>query len=289
MNAGTEPVPSSLTAAIEQTASKPRYAHSSWGLRVEDRTTGEVLLDQAGEAMFTTGSILKVYSTSTALHLYGADHTFKTPVYRTGPVDNGALDGDLVLVASGDFSMGLRERPDGTMVFASAPNVDHTYANAGLPGVVVGVDPLAGLDDLAKQVAASGVTKVDGDVVIDDRLFTTFFGWPDVTVSPSTPIMINDNRIDIRLTPTAQDQAALCDYRPKTAAFTVQSAVTTVATGAADQPRGVAASAQRLPGVRHDRGRRRAHAPGRRDPRPGHIRSHRVHRGARARRHRRAG
>jgi len=183
--------------------------------------------------MFTTGSVLKVYSTSTALHLYGADHTFTTPVYRTGPVDDGALDGDLVLVASGDFSMGLRERPDGTMVFASAPNVDHTYANAGLPGVVVGVDPLAGLDDLAKQVAASGVTKVDGDVVIDDRLFTTFFGWPDVTVSPSTPIMINDNRIDIRVTPTAQGQAASCDYRPKTAAFTVQSDVTTVATGEA--------------------------------------------------------
>ena len=82
-----EPVPPSLAAAIEQITSKPQYAHSSWGLRVEDRTTGEVLLDQAGEAMFTTGSILKVYSTSTALHLYGSDHTFthaRLP-HRPGP------------------------------------------------------------------------------------------------------------------------------------------------------------------------------------------------------------
>ena len=133
--------------------SKPVYAHSLWGFRVEDRTTGEVLLDQNGDAMFTTGSILKVFSTSTALSQYGSDHTFKTPVYRTGPVRNGAVHGDLVLVASGDFSMGLREQPDGTMVFASAPDVDHTYANTGLPGIEVGANPLAALDDLAEQIA----------------------------------------------------------------------------------------------------------------------------------------
>ena len=161
MKAGTEPVPSSLTAAIEQIASKPRYAHSSWGLRVEDRTTGEVLLDQAGEAMFTTGSVLKVYSTSTALHLYGADHTFKTPVYRTGPVDNGALDGDLVLVASGDFSMGLRERPDGTMVFALGARTSTTPTpTLACRASVVGVDPLAGAERPGE--AGRGVGRHEG-------------------------------------------------------------------------------------------------------------------------------
>ena len=128
-------------------------------------------------------------------------------MFRTGPVRNGAVQGDLVLVASGDFSMGLREQPNGSMVYVSAPSVDHTYANTGLPAIEVGADPLAGVNDLAKQVAASGVTKVKGDVVIDDRLFTTFFGWPDVTVSPASPIIINDNRIDILSTPTKPGQA----------------------------------------------------------------------------------
>jgi D-alanyl-D-alanine carboxypeptidase/D-alanyl-D-alanine-endopeptidase (penicillin-binding protein 4) len=225
------PVPPSLTKAIEEITSKSRYAHSSWGFRIEDRKTGEVLFDQDGEPMFTTGSILKVYSTSTALHLYGANHKFHTPVFRTGPVRNGAVNGDLVLVASGDFSMGLREQSNGSVAYASGPNVDHTYANTGLPAIEVGADPLTALDDLAQQVAASGITKVKGDVVIDDRLFSTFFGWPDVTVSPATPIMINDNRIDILSTPTTSGQAAQLDYRPKTAAFTVQSKVTTVPAG----------------------------------------------------------
>src|SRR5215217_970479 len=102
-------VPPSLVEAIQKVVSQERYAHSTWRFRVEDRETGDVLFDQGGEQMATTGSLLKVYTTSTALHLYGPDHRFATPVFRTGPVHNGAVHGDLVLVASGDFSMGLRE------------------------------------------------------------------------------------------------------------------------------------------------------------------------------------
>ena len=228
-----EPVPPSLATAIRDLTSEPRYAHSSFAIQVEDRGTGEVLVDERGDAMSTTGSVLKVYGTSTALHLYGQDHTFHTPVFRTGPVRNGAVQGDLVLVASGDFSMGLREQPNGTMAFASAPSVDHTYANTGLPAIEVGNDPLTGVNDLAQQVAASGITKVRGDVIVDDRLFDTFFGWPDVSVSPASPIMINDNRIDILSTPTKPGQAAQLDYRPKTAAFRVTSNVKTVKAGGA--------------------------------------------------------
>ena len=228
-----EPVPPSLAKAIRDLESEPRYAHSSFAIQVEDRGTGDVLVDERGDAMSTTGSVLKLYPTTTALHLYGAGHTFLTPVFRTGPVRNGTVQGDLVLVASGDFSMGLRELPNGTMAFVSAPSVDHTYANTGLPAIEVGADPLAGVNDLAQQIAAAGITKVTGNVVIDDRLFTTFFGWPDVTVSPASPIMINDNRIDILSTPTKPGQPAELDYRPKTAAFRVTSAVKTVKAGGA--------------------------------------------------------
>jgi PBP4 family serine-type D-alanyl-D-alanine carboxypeptidase len=228
-----EPVPPSLAKAIRDLTSETRYQHSSFGIQVEDRRTGDVLVDERGDAMSTTGSVLKTYTTATALHLYGEDHKFRTPVFRTGPVRDGAVQGNLVLVASGDFSFGLRELPNGTMAFASAPSVDHTYANTGLPAIEVGADPLTGVNDLAQQIAAAGITKVKGDVVVDDRLFGTFFGWPDVTVSPSSPIVINDNRIDILSTPTKAGQPAQLDYRPKTAAFRVTSTVKTVKVGGA--------------------------------------------------------
>jgi D-alanyl-D-alanine carboxypeptidase/D-alanyl-D-alanine-endopeptidase (penicillin-binding protein 4) len=233
MNAGAtqDPVPQSLLDTIEEVTSQARYDHSTWGFRVTDRETGDVLFDQAGEPMFVTGSILKVFSTSTALHEYGPDYRFHTPVYRTGPVRGGNMNGDLVLVASGDLSMGLREKPDGTMVYDSAPNFDHTYANTGLHTVPVDGDPLAGLDELAQKVASSGIRRINGDVIIDDRLFDTFFGWLDAETSPMTPIWINENRIDITSTPGDVGEQATVDYRPKTAAYTVENAVETVAAG----------------------------------------------------------
>lgn len=221
------PAPQSLLDAIQRVTSQPRYANTTFGFQVRDRDTGEVLFDENGNLMFVTGSILKVFSNAKALDSYGPDYRFRTPVYRTGAVHQGRLRGDLVLVGSGDLSLGLREKPGDTMVYNSAPEFDHTYANAAPGAVPVDGDPLAGLNSLARQVAGSGIHRVRGDVVIDDRLFDTFSGWPDAAVSPITPIWVNENRIDITSTPTEIGRRAALDFRPKTAAYTVRTNVTT--------------------------------------------------------------
>ena len=53
----------------------------------------------------------------------------------------------------------------------------------GIPGATLTPeDPLAGLNELARQVKASGVTHISGDVVIDDRLFKV-----DREQNPDTP------------------------------------------------------------------------------------------------------
>jgi hypothetical protein len=77
-------------------------------------------------------------------------------------------------------------------------------------------------------VKQSGITRVSGDVVIDDRLFTPK-KWPDGLISP---IWVNENLIDIEVTPgAAAGQATTIDYRPKTASYSVTSEATTVAAG----------------------------------------------------------
>ena len=47
----------------------------------------------------------KIYSCAAVLSAFGADHTFETPVHRRGEVVDGRLHGDLILVASGDFTL----------------------------------------------------------------------------------------------------------------------------------------------------------------------------------------
>ncbi len=227
----TTPVPPSVASAIARVEAKARYTHSTWGLLVADAKTGQVLVSQNAEKLFTPGSTLKLYSAAAALHDYGAGHRFKTPVYRTGSVRGGVLSGNLVLVASGDFSFGLRDRPNGTQAYNSAPQLDHSDADgAAGPTLVPHSNPLAGVEQLARQVRAAGIRKVNGNVVIDDRLFNTYTGWPDGVMSP---IGINENFLDVTATPTRKGQAARISYRPRTAAWHVRSTVKTAARGSA--------------------------------------------------------
>lgn len=221
-------IPASVSEVIEKVEARPVFAHATWGIHLLDLSTGDVLIDQAGAKAMLPASVMKIYSTGAALDLYGADYRFRTPVYRLGTVKDGVLDGDLVLVASGDFSFGLREQPDGTLGYNSLPEVDHNSTYTGFPGgaYVRNSNPLAALDSLAAQVKAAGIGEVSGDVMIDDRLFETYDGFSAGTIAP---IWVNENVIDIMVTPAASGRKPDIDWRPKSAAITVENDVTTVA------------------------------------------------------------
>ena len=140
---------------------QPRYAEfTQWGIYAADRETGEAVYDLDSVQRYVPGSTTKLFPPRRRSPAYGPDFRFQTPVYRRGDVVDGALDGDLILVASGDITMGGRDQPDGTLAHG---NVDHTDANA-VPGAatITATDPLAGLDALAKQVAAAGITDGQG-------------------------------------------------------------------------------------------------------------------------------
>lgn len=223
-----EPVPPGVQSVLTGVLSKPLYEHSTWGYEVVDQRSGAVLLSQNIDKTFVTGSILKLYSTSTALDVLGPNYRFRTPVYTQGRVSAGVLKGNLVLVASGDFSFGLRDRRNGTLAYNNSPEIDHNYADTGLPGpaLIPRSNPLAAIDKLARQVHDAGIRRVQGNIVIDTRLFHTFDGWPDGVISP---IWINENVIDITATPTSPGKPAKVQWRPRTAAITVQPQVRTVA------------------------------------------------------------
>ncbi|MFD0532242.1 D-alanyl-D-alanine carboxypeptidase [Kitasatospora arboriphila] len=148
---------------------KPIYAHAQWGVLEED-PQGGVLHELQSDKFFIPGSVAKLFTVSGTWHALGGDHRFTTPVHAVGTRDGAGLHGDLVLVAQGDLALGGRVTPEGTLDFTS---IDHTYAN-DLPGATLTPeDPLAGIDDIARQIRQSGISRVDGDVVVDTRLFET--------------------------------------------------------------------------------------------------------------------
>src|SRR5207248_6760338 len=105
---------------------------------------------------------------------------------------------------------------------------DHTYANSGLmESAVTDTNPLAGLEDLARQVKTAGVREVTGEVLVDDRLFERARGsgsGPDAI----SPILVNDNVIDLIVTPGKKDgKPATVRLRPVTAFVRADEDVTT--------------------------------------------------------------
>ena len=215
-----------VAKAIARIESLSRYRQSDWGYEVLDQDSGRVLVAQNAQKMFDPGSTMKFYAVSAALRGYGSSYRFRTPVYREGTVAGGALSGNLVLVGSGDLTFGLREEPGGKLYYENLPKVDHSYANTDLPGPVEPPgDPLSALNQLAARVRASGITKVIGNVVIDDRLFTPFGGFPDGLISP---IWVNENLIDLLVWPGAVGKPASINWRPMTASYAVDNRSRTV-------------------------------------------------------------
>ena len=157
-----------LPSAIQAIFDKPIYENATWGLRVVS-ADGTVLIDYNPRHNFFLGSVRKVFSVGELLNEIGADHTYDTPVYRTGNVDSaGVLHGNLVLVASGDLTMGGRTNPDGSI---AVTDFDHNEADSLGNAELTAPDPTAGYAQLAQQIAAAGIKKVAGDVIVDDRLF----------------------------------------------------------------------------------------------------------------------
>lgn len=184
---------------VDEVTARPEFAHSTFGIAVLDVSTDEMLYERDADALFTPASTTKLLTEGTAMALLGADHRFRTRIYRTGPVDEeGVLRGDLVLVASGDPNLSNRIRPDGTLAFT-----DHDHAYGGSPDTeAVDGDPLAVVRDLAGQVADAGIRRIAGHVIVDASLFPE--GEPEqgsgVVISP---LAINDNVVDVTVGPGA--------------------------------------------------------------------------------------
>lgn len=217
-------VPSDIQAIFDQ----PFYQGAIWGLRVIDLETGQALIDLQSHYEFFIGSVRKVFTVGELLNEIGPAHTFDTPIYRQGPVsDRGTLRGDLILVASGDLTMGGRTNPDGSI---AVTDFDHNEANSLGNAQLTKPDPLAGYTILANQVAAAGIKEIAGDVVIDDRLFKPFNFREEFDLKP---IFVNDDVVDVIIRPTEVGELASVKHRPHSAALAIDNDVLMRPAGAA--------------------------------------------------------
>jgi len=222
--AQAEAPPKTFSAAVQQVTSRPDYVHGEFGLEVYSLDTDKVVFAMNGQRLFTPGSTTKLFTEGTALYLLGADYRFHTPLYRTGKIDGkGTLHGDLILVGSGDPNLSDRLQPDGTLAWVDE---DHTYG--GAESRLVGKDPVIVLHQFAKAVAAAGIKRVTGRVLVDVSMFPE--GAKDLgTGEYISPVVVNDNAVDIIYAPgaTIGDPAKLTTVAPQVPYVHIVNNITT--------------------------------------------------------------
>jgi D-alanyl-D-alanine carboxypeptidase/D-alanyl-D-alanine-endopeptidase (penicillin-binding protein 4) len=185
--------------------------------------THETLYSFNGRKLLMPASNMKIVTLAAASARLGWDFTYRTTLYATGPIEDGTLAGDLVVVGSGDPSIGTLD--------GSADELFSTWA---------------------QRLAQLGVRTIDGRIIGDDNAFEDLelgFGWSwddlaeDYAAGVSA-LQYNENavRVAIMPGPAAGDQAVVT-VDPPGAGIEVTNAVRTVATGTA-----AILTTRRLPG-----------------------------------------
>jgi serine-type D-Ala-D-Ala carboxypeptidase/endopeptidase (penicillin-binding protein 4) len=181
-----------LATAVRDILANPEVAQAHWGISVVTLQGKPVFALNDGQ-MFEPASNAKLFTTATLLDLVPANATWTTDVVTSGTLDaQGTLHGDVRLLGSGDPTMSGRSYPyEGK---TERPN-----------------PPLQALEQMADQIVANGVKRVDGDVVGDDRWFVWEryggdWAWDDLVWDYGAPISaltVNDNVQYLNVTPAA--------------------------------------------------------------------------------------
>jgi D-alanyl-D-alanine carboxypeptidase/D-alanyl-D-alanine-endopeptidase (penicillin-binding protein 4) len=116
---------------------RPGVAHAAWGVAVQSLDRNERLVELNPQTLFVPASSAKLVSVATAAEAVGWDYRYVTTIYAGGPVADGTLKGDLLVVGSGDPSIGGRAGDD--------------------------------LSSWADSLKAAGVRRIDGRIVGDDN------------------------------------------------------------------------------------------------------------------------
>jgi D-alanyl-D-alanine carboxypeptidase/D-alanyl-D-alanine-endopeptidase (penicillin-binding protein 4) len=125
-----------LPHEVERAIAQRRIPAGGVSIYVRDVDGAEPLVSYNATVPRNPASTMKVLTTYAALELLGPAYTWSTRAYATGPVRNGVLEGDLVLVGGGDPYM-VTERW-------------WAFVNG---------------------IRQAGISRIHGNVVIDDSLF----------------------------------------------------------------------------------------------------------------------
>lgn len=171
-----------VRAALDKVAVRVPGQPSGVSIQIVDDQSGESIFERNPEIPQTIASITKLITTASALHYLGPDYKFKTSFWRRGEVQQGNLTGPLLVVGGGD------------------PNISGRFYDDDINAV---------FDKWAEGVRQAGITRVNGDIVLNSSFFDSVGRHPEWPAgqesrwyqAPISALSYNDNVVLVSIRP----------------------------------------------------------------------------------------
>ena len=154
LNVYSQSTSSIVNSAYTKFAGDPVFKHSTISLYVINSGTGKPLVDQNAQMGLAPASSLKVVTSAAAYALLGRNFKYNTTLSYNGKIENGLLNGDIIITGSGDPTLGSWRYNS-----SNEKNVITEFMNA---------------------ISQQGINEITGNVLVDESLWTgeiTPNGW----------------------------------------------------------------------------------------------------------------
>lgn len=209
----------SLSDLIEAFRSGPELKQASWSLYAINAVTNNVLLSVNPELKLAPASNLKLLTSAAALHYFGPDYRFVTRAGYKGNIENGNLNGDLVIIGGGDPTF-CSER------FAGTPGLESVLFNILL------------------NVKERGIRRINGAIIIDVSSFEEYLipdYWPWIDIgnyygAGVSALCVNENYYTMKFSPGRKegDSVIILGTEPNLDFIKIQNEVRTGKPGSGD-------------------------------------------------------
>jgi D-alanyl-D-alanine carboxypeptidase/D-alanyl-D-alanine-endopeptidase (penicillin-binding protein 4) len=181
--ASAGPAAPGIAAALDSIFNDTLFAGAHWGVMVRSLETGQTLYARNAGKMFVPASNMKIVTAAAALEGLGPEYRYQTRIAAAGPVRNGELRGDLVVIGGGD------------------PTISDRFHGGDVATLLRG---------WADSLRAHGVTRITGSIVGNDDVFDDVplgrgWAWDDTQDSYSAEIgglMMNEGFVTLRVAPS---------------------------------------------------------------------------------------
>ncbi|HEX6066403.1 MAG TPA: D-alanyl-D-alanine carboxypeptidase/D-alanyl-D-alanine-endopeptidase, partial [Longimicrobiales bacterium] len=186
------------------------WSSDRWSVLVVSLDKGDTLFAHRADSHLAPASGLKLFTTAAALYYLGPEFRYSTFLLADGKIENGVLNGDLVVYGTGD--------PSFTARFGRRDGVWHAFADT---------------------LAAMGIKEVRGSVIGDASYFAgrgTGTGWQEDYIgasyaAPSSALSYGENIATLEIRPRAVGEPPFVGLADGANEITVVNHATTVARG----------------------------------------------------------